>query len=81
MQEVHAFINRRVRKDFAEHGVFNGIITAVNAKDDGSGEDHYQITYEDGDREDVEFDELEDIILPLLPDKEETSLVKKSNTT
>ena len=70
-------IHRRVLKIFPGHGDFNGIITSVESADDGTNKNQVYITYEDGDKEDLDESEISEILLPLLPQKQEAALVRK----
>ena len=45
------FLERRVRKNFGDHGWFDGIVTSTDVADDGSGADLFFVTYEDADGE------------------------------
>lgn len=53
-----SLIGFKVRKEFPGHGVFHGSVTRIN---NGL---YYEVIYEDGDKEEMEVDELKRYLLP-----------------
>ena len=65
------WIGRSVKKNFEGHGIFTGIIDAVDDQEGHNGHRVFHIVYADGDDEWIGVDEVVEIILP--PDDDATT--------
>ena len=70
-------VGRRVRKSFGRAGYFDGLVVEVDVADDGSNETLYVVKYEDGDGEDLFWDELQPILVEKLSASKEATEVAK----
>ena len=70
-------VGHRVRKLFAGHDYFAGLVVDIQEPDDDGNDILYRVGYEDGDGEDLFLHELEPILIEKLsPSKEASEVVK-----
>ena len=58
-----AWIGRRIKKEFPDHGTFFGIVTAVDDHEGHPGERIFLVKHFDGDEEDIAVKDLKDLLV------------------
>ena len=62
---AHELVGRRCVKEFADHGVFEGIVESFDpGSPDGQGPLGYKVRYTDGDCEHLSLEDLRSILVP-----------------